>query len=173
MSDRALLKVNNLSVSFKTNDGIVDAVKKVNFTLKSMKPWPLLVNQVLVNLSLLTHWCVYFQTTPLLIRSLKLSLKASLFSKNQSVKCGDRFVATESAWSFKSRWHLWTHTCASAFGRSHYVPAVKCQSLRAKRRVIELFNLVHLPMPEKSYTKYPHEFSGGQLQRITDRNGAD
>ncbi|WP_032547197.1 ATP-binding cassette domain-containing protein, partial [Vibrio crassostreae] len=35
MSDRALLKVNNLSVSFKTNDGIVDAVKKVNFTLKS------------------------------------------------------------------------------------------------------------------------------------------
>ncbi|WP_157618878.1 ATP-binding cassette domain-containing protein, partial [Vibrio sp. HI00D65] len=24
----------------------------------------------------------------------------------------------------------------------------------------------HLPMPEKSYTKYPHEFSGGQLQRI-------
>ncbi|MGB1280404.1 MAG: dipeptide ABC transporter ATP-binding protein, partial [Vibrio cyclitrophicus] len=30
----------------------------------------------------------------------------------------------------------------------------------------ELFNLVHLPMPELAYTKYPHEFSGGQLQRI-------
>lgn len=35
MSDRAILKVNNLSVSFTTNDGIIDAVKKVNFTLNS------------------------------------------------------------------------------------------------------------------------------------------
>ena len=35
MSDRAILKVNNLSVSFRTNDGIIDAVKKVNFTLNS------------------------------------------------------------------------------------------------------------------------------------------
>ncbi|WP_133152495.1 ATP-binding cassette domain-containing protein, partial [Vibrio sp. 10N.261.52.A1] len=42
----------------------------------------------------------------------------------------------------------------------------KVSKSQAKQRVIELFNLVHLPMPEKSYTKYPHEFSGGQLQRI-------
>ena len=39
-------------------------------------------------------------------------------------------------------------------------------SRQAKQKVIELFNLVHLPNPETAYTKYPHEFSGGQLQRI-------
>ena len=37
---------------------------------------------------------------------------------------------------------------------------------QAKQKVLELFNLVHLPNPQQAYSKYPHEFSGGQLQRI-------
>ncbi len=37
---------------------------------------------------------------------------------------------------------------------------------QAKDKVLELFDLVHLPNPQQAYTKYPHEFSGGQLQRI-------
>ncbi|MCV6022953.1 ATP-binding cassette domain-containing protein, partial [Escherichia coli] len=37
---------------------------------------------------------------------------------------------------------------------------------KAKERVLELFDLVHLPNPQQAYDKYPHEFSGGQLQRI-------
>ena len=37
---------------------------------------------------------------------------------------------------------------------------------QAKQRVLELFDLVHLPNPQQAYSKYPHEFSGGQLQRI-------
>jgi peptide/nickel transport system ATP-binding protein len=36
----------------------------------------------------------------------------------------------------------------------------------AKKKVIELFRDVQLPNPEKAYHKYPHEFSGGQQQRI-------
>lgn len=35
MSSRTILTVNNLSVSFKTNDGIVDAVKNVSFDLQA------------------------------------------------------------------------------------------------------------------------------------------
>lgn len=37
---------------------------------------------------------------------------------------------------------------------------------QAKQRVLELFQLVHLPDPKGAYQKFPHEFSGGQLQRI-------
>lgn len=37
---------------------------------------------------------------------------------------------------------------------------------QAKQKVLELFDLVHLPNPQQAYDKYPHEFSGGQLQRI-------
>lgn len=42
----------------------------------------------------------------------------------------------------------------------------KVTEKEARNRVIELFNLVHLPSPEAALNKYPHEFSGGQLQRI-------
>lgn len=35
MSSKTILSVNNLSVSFTTNDGIVDAVKNVSFDLKA------------------------------------------------------------------------------------------------------------------------------------------
>lgn len=36
----------------------------------------------------------------------------------------------------------------------------------AKRRVIELFEKVLLPSPERIYKAYPHELSGGQRQRV-------
>jgi peptide/nickel transport system ATP-binding protein len=36
----------------------------------------------------------------------------------------------------------------------------------AKKRVIELFNEVKLPRPEKVFDSYPHELSGGQKQRV-------
>ena len=36
----------------------------------------------------------------------------------------------------------------------------------ARRRVIELFEEVMLPRPEKIFDSYPHEISGGQKQRV-------
>lgn len=35
----------------------------------------------------------------------------------------------------------------------------------AKAKVLELFRLVQIPEPEKRYSNYPHEFSGGMRQR--------
>lgn len=37
---------------------------------------------------------------------------------------------------------------------------------KAKKRVIELFQKVLLPNPERIYKAYPHELSGGQRQRV-------
>nr|WP_209648303.1 ABC transporter ATP-binding protein [Kibdelosporangium banguiense] len=42
----------------------------------------------------------------------------------------------------------------------------KMSARDAKRRAIELLNLVGLPDPERRFRSYPHELSGGQLQRI-------
>lgn len=42
----------------------------------------------------------------------------------------------------------------------------KISSKEAKKTVIDLFNEVMLPRPEKIFESYPHEISGGQKQRV-------
>lgn len=41
-----------------------------------------------------------------------------------------------------------------------------CTKKQAHQKVIEWFNDVKLPEPEKLYFRYPHELSGGQKQRV-------
>lgn len=43
---------------------------------------------------------------------------------------------------------------------------LKLRKPEAKKRVIELFEKVLLPNPERIYKAYPHELSGGQRQRV-------
>ncbi len=42
----------------------------------------------------------------------------------------------------------------------------KITKKRARQEVVNLFEQVELPLPEKIYKKYPHEISGGQKQRV-------
>jgi len=42
----------------------------------------------------------------------------------------------------------------------------KMNKSEASRRAIEVFNLVRLPDPDRLLKKYPHELSGGMLQRV-------
>lgn len=62
-------------------------------------------------------------------------------SLNPSIRCGEQVEET-------IRLHL------------------KMEKTAAKKRVIELFEKVLLPNPERIYKAYPHELSGGQRQRV-------
>lgn len=48
----------------------------------------------------------------------------------------------------------------------HYRHHRKVSKAAAKRRAIEILEQTHVPDPAGALKKYPHQFSGGQLQRI-------
>ena len=43
---------------------------------------------------------------------------------------------------------------------------LRLSKVAAKKRVLELFELVRLPFPEEILRRYPHQLSGGQKQRV-------
>ncbi len=166
MSVKPILEVRNLSVSFTTNDGIVDAVKNVSFDLQKGETLAIvgesgsgksvstnaLMQLLPKNAILSPESSIYFEGQQLLDLS---------ETKMQSIR-GDRIgmIFQEPMTSLNPFMRVGIQVAE----------AVTCHrqvsQTEAKSKVLELFNLVHLPNPEQAYRKYPHEFSGGQLQRI-------
>lgn len=58
-----------------------------------------------------------------------------------------------------------TITCGSQVAEILKIHTKQSNALR-KKNVLELFEKVKLPQPEVTYDKYPHEISGGQMQRV-------
>ncbi|HHX8508251.1 TPA: ABC transporter ATP-binding protein [Vibrio diabolicus] len=166
MSSKTILSVNNLSVSFTTNDGIVDAVKNVSFDLKAGETLSIvgesgsgksvstnaLMKLLPDNAILHTNSSIMFEGSSILDKTER---------EMQSVR-GDRIgmIFQEPMTSLNPYMRVGIQVAE----------AIMCHRpvdrRKAKARVLELFELVHMPEPEKAYSKYPHEFSGGQLQRI-------
>ncbi|WP_282174590.1 ABC transporter ATP-binding protein [Vibrio diabolicus] len=166
MSSKTILSVSNLSVSFTTNDGIVDAVKNVSFDLKAGETLSIvgesgsgksvstnaLMKLLPDNAILHTNSSIMFEGSSILDKTER---------EMQSVR-GDRIgmIFQEPMTSLNPYMRVGIQVAE----------AIMCHRpvdrRKAKARVLELFELVHMPEPEKAYSKYPHEFSGGQLQRI-------
>ncbi|MFA0628319.1 ABC transporter ATP-binding protein [Vibrio sp. 10N.222.49.A3] len=166
MSDRAILKVNNLSVKFITNDGIIDAVKKINFTLNSSETLAIVGESgsgksVSSNalMRLLPDNAIIDAQSEIEFEGQSILKKTE--REMQSIR-GDRIgmIFQEPMTSLNPYLRVGTQVAEAIMCHRNVSKS------KAKQRVLELFNLVHLPMPEQAYTKYPHEFSGGQLQRI-------
>lgn len=166
MSQASILEVRHLSVSFTTNDGIVDAVKDVNFELykgetlaivgesgsgKSVSTnalMQLLPNNAIVH----SQASIVFEGEELLDKSEK---------QMRSIR-GDRIgmIFQEPMTSLNPYMRVGIQVAEAIICHR------RVSKSQAKQRVLELFELVHMPNPTQAYTKYPHEFSGGQLQRI-------
>lgn len=67
-SEDTILRVENLHISFRTPNGIVRAVRGVNFDLKRVRHYVSLVNQVLVSLLQVGLLWVFLQVIQLLMQ---------------------------------------------------------------------------------------------------------
>ncbi|WP_182026696.1 ABC transporter ATP-binding protein [Vibrio rotiferianus] len=166
MSTQTILSVSNLSVSFTTNDGIVDAVKNVSFDLQAGETLSIvgesgsgksvstnaLMRLLPDNAILHSNSSITFEGESILDKSER---------QMQSIR-GDRIgmIFQEPMTSLNPYMRVGIQVAEAII--CHRSVTKK----QAKARVLELFDLVHLPNPQQAYDKYPHEFSGGQLQRI-------
>ncbi|MDN3697177.1 ABC transporter ATP-binding protein [Vibrio cortegadensis] len=166
MLSHALLEVRNLSVSFTTNGGVVNAVNQVSFDLNKNETLAIVgesgsgksvTSSALMRL--LPGNAIVDPESSLMFEG------ESLLSKND--KQMQKIRGNRIGMIFQE-----PMTSLNPYMRVgiQVAEAIMCHrsinKRQAKIKVLELFELVHLPRPEQAYSKYPHEFSGGQLQRI-------
>ena len=160
-----MLQVKNLNVKFKTQGGLVEAVKDTSFTLnkgetigivgesgsgKSVTSLAIMrlhnsANTVISG-EILLNDADTLQVPEDEMREIRGNRIAMIFqepmtSLNPVLTCG--FQVTEAI-----RFHL----------------GVSKQE--AKEKTIKLFNEVQLPRPQAIFDSYPHQLSGGQKQRV-------
>ncbi|ENK2262085.1 ABC transporter ATP-binding protein [Vibrio parahaemolyticus] len=166
MSSQTILSVNNLSVSFTTNDGIVDAVKNVSFELQAGETLSIVGESgsgksVSTNalMKLLPDNAIVHPDSSIMFESESILDKTE--RQMQRIR-GDRIgmIFQEPMTSLNPYMRVGIQVAEAMMCHR------SVNQRKAKERVLELFDLVHLPNPQQAYDKYPHEFSGGQLQRI-------
>jgi peptide/nickel transport system ATP-binding protein len=160
-----MLDVNNLTIQFKTQNGLFDAVKGISFQLakgetigivgesgsgKSVTSLALMrlldTNQAQIGGEVLLEDIDLFKLSDEDIRAIRGNRIAMIFqepmtSLNPVLTCG--FQVTEAI-----QLHL------------------GLDKEQAKQKTIQLFEEVQLPRPEAIFDSYPHQLSGGQKQRV-------
>lgn len=165
MSDN-LLEIKNLSINFKTDDGVVNAVKNISFNIPRGKTVGLVgesgSGKSVTSLSIMrlipnppgeiSSGSITFDGTDLLklreskmreIRGNKISMifQEPMTSLNPVFTVGDQIAET-----------ILLHE--------------KISKHEAYKKTLALMEQVGIPDPEKRIKSYPHEMSGGQRQRI-------
>jgi len=166
MESSTLLQVNNLSVSFISNEQITEVIHSISFDLNTNEILGIvgesgsgksvsslaIMNLLPKNISKITSGEILFENQNLLdleskdIQKIRGNDIAMIFqepmsSLNPSMTCGKQVLE-----------NILQHTNYS--------------KTEARKEVIELFDKVKLPLAETTYNKYPHEISGGQKQRV-------
>lgn len=159
-----MLRIENLSISFKSNDETVNAVKSVSFDIargetlgivgesgSGKSVTALAIMRLLSPQATINSGSINFEGDNILklslkeirkIRAQKISMifQEPMTSLNPVMRCGKQV--------------------AEVFGNSGLSKS------EIRNEVLNLFNKVKLPRPEKIYSSYPHQISGGQKQRV-------
>jgi peptide/nickel transport system ATP-binding protein len=166
MSDAgSLLEVDDLHVSFHTDDGVVKAVDGISFTVKPGEVLGVVgesgSGKSVANMTILG-----------LTRAENAEISGRiLFEGEDLVELGDdglqRIRGNEISMIFQD-----PLTSLHPFFKvgAQLVEAIQIHREvsddDARERSIELLRLVGIPDPERRFGEYPHEFSGGMRQRV-------
>lgn len=166
MSD-ILLNVRNLGVNFKTTDGIFAAVKNVSFTIEKGKTLAL-VGESGSGKSVTALSIMQLLPYPLASHPEGSSIH---FNGAELVGRDENFLRTIRG----SQIGMIFQEPMTALNPLHSIERQigevlklhqKMNDAQAKARVLELLDLVQLPMMKDRLNAYPHELSGGQRQRV-------
>ncbi len=159
------MEVNNLSVSFKVDEGEVQAVRNVSFNLKKGETLAIVGESgcgksvLCKSLMRILPYNGYIKNGEILFKSndlVKNSEKEmeSIRGKNISMIFQDPMTSLNPTISI---------------GKQISETIVIHQGIsksEAKKRALELIELVGIDNPEKRFKQFPHHFSGGMRQRI-------
>ena len=165
LSEGTILKVENLTISFRTPGGLVRAVRGVDFELKKGETLCIVgesgsgksvtsraIMGILAGNGIIDDGHIYYENLDLTkceesdfyrLRGSKIGMifQDPLSSLNPIMKIGKQLT---EALILKNNMH------------KH----------QAKKKALELMKDVGIPQPERRYNQYPFQFSGGMRQRI-------
>ena len=159
-----LLEVKDLKISFSTYDGVVQAVRGVNFDIKKGETLAI-VGESGSGKSVTTKAIMQ-----LLPEHSKLEGEI-LFNGDDIAKKSDKQMqkvrGQEISMIFQDPMTSLNPT--RKIGTQIMELLIKHQKMnrsQARKRTIELLELVGIPNPEQRIKQYPHQFSGGMRQRV-------
>ncbi len=163
-----LIDIKNLGVDFKTTDGTFSAVKNVSFTIDRGQTVALVgesgSGKSVTALSIM-------QLLPYPLASHPAGSSIVFEGKDELVGKKDAFMrgirGSQISMIFQEPMTALNplHTIERQIGEMLKLHQ-KMSDAQAKARVLELLNLVQLPMMKDRLNAYPHELSGGQRQRV-------
>ena len=166
MIEETLLKVDNLSTWFYTDDGIVKAVNDVSFSLNKGHTLGIVgesgCGKSITSLSVMR----LIDSPPGKIVGGKIIFKGEdLLAKSEEEM--RRVRGKRIAMIFQEP--MTSLNPVYTVGRQIEEALLIHETMtkkEAKRRALEMLRLVRIPLPEKRFDEYPHQLSGGMRQRV-------
>ena len=166
MIEEMLLKVDNLSTWFYTDDGIVKAVNDVSFSLNKGHTLGIVgesgCGKSITSLSVMR----LVDSPPGKIVGGKIVFKGEdLLAKSEEEM--RRVRGKRIAMIFQEP--MTSLNPVYTVGRQIEEALLIHETMtkkEAKRRALEMLRLVRIPLPEKRFDEYPHQLSGGMRQRV-------
>ena len=161
-----LLKVEDLTIKFKSRQGVVKAVDNLNFELAQGRSLgivgesgsgksvtSLTIMGLLQNANTEITGSIDFDGLDLL----KLSPREMRKIRGNSIS----MIFQEPMTSLNP-----LHTCGKQIMEPILIHQKDVSKQEAKKQAIELLRMVGIPSPEQRFHEYPHQMSGGMRQRI-------